>query len=689
MLPKAIVFRPSRVRTLSAAVLLLTVELAFAQQPDATRLAIGGSFRRNLASGAIATFAQGTIACGTFERGSANGFDLFAGVSLPLGANGFSFAPLLSFTNLSSDFTIAVDDSVRTYNFTPTPERVTRERTYRTSIRTIGVGVAMEYALSGLTVSAAPWLKLPVSRLFQEEERITSGNAVFTESLLSTIQVREGDVHTPAIVPGLSFGVGYSYTLKNNLILRPLVTADFPLVSMSSEPENSWNMVSLGAGLQIAFDLTSPPIPEPEPPVVVEVHRTPAPVPSRAILTASISAVGLTDDGREIPEPTLLVEKLRITEVLPTLNYIFFDDGMSSIPTRYVQQPLGGAPVLEESSLFAANALEIHHHVLDILGKRLRQDPTAAVTLVGTRSLTSPNDAAQTSALSLARARSVKEYLVSIWGIEPARISIRSRDLPENPSEDATLHGQSENRRVEVIPNKPSIIAPLWTQRVERVATPPRIQFSPDIISEAGVVSATIVVRQREQVLQTFDALTGGPAGEHLWRLTESSMPNGQDSLVYDLLVIDSQGNRAQASGVIRLRQLQRETDVKKADLAKDGRKVEKYSLILFDYSSSQLAHKQADTIIGYVAKNLSPDARLVITGHTDKTGDTQFNERLAMERAQRAVELLRVRLRGLRKPAPTLQVESHGSRDVLFDNSIPEGRFLSRTVRMTLEHLE
>ncbi|HET6512247.1 MAG TPA: OmpA family protein, partial [Candidatus Kapabacteria bacterium] len=323
-------------------------------------------------------------------------------------------------------------------------------------------------------------------------------------------------------------------------------------------------------------------------------------------------------------------------------------------------------------------------HILNIIGSRLVADKQATITLVGTRSNSEESGGALT--VSRSRAESIASYLKNVWGIASERIRIQPRQLPDNPSDDQTPHGREENQRVEIIPSKPSIVAPLWAYRVERVATPPSIRFGPDIIAEADVVSATIEVRQGDQVLQTFDALNSGLIGERLWRLTEGSMPGAEDSLVYELIVKDIEGNEARATGSIKLRQVNRESSTYKKDSINADRKVEKYSLILFDYSSSDLAKNQADTIINYVAKAISPKSRLVITGHTDKTGNDAFNEQLAGQRAARAAELLDRKLRALRKQRPDMSVESHGSRDILFDNSLPEGRFLSRTVRVTVE---
>ena len=51
------------------------------------------------------------------------------------------------------------------------------------------------------------------------------------------------------------------------------------------------------------------------------------------------------------------------------------------------------------------------------------------------------------------------------------------------------------------------------------------------------------------------------------------------------------------------------------------------------------------------------------------------------------AAQMLRAELERLGKPASGISVEWRGGRDELFDNSIPEGRMLSRTVRATIEN--
>jgi outer membrane protein OmpA-like peptidoglycan-associated protein len=136
---------------------------------------------------------------------------------------------------------------------------------------------------------------------------------------------------------------------------------------------------------------------------------------------------------------------------------------------------------------------------------------------------------------------------------------------------------------------------------------------------------------------------------------------------------------------VLHLKQETRDRTVHASDTDID-KETHRYSLILFDYSSSQLDRKQSEAIVGDMATSVEDGSTITLTGHTDKTGDDQFNERLSKDRVNRAADMLQAALRRSGKGKPLMDLESRGSRDNLFDNALPEGRVLSRTVRAIIE---
>ena len=93
-----------------------------------------------------------------------------------------------------------------------------------------------------------------------------------------------------------------------------------------------------------------------------------------------------------------------------------------------------------------------------------------------------------------------------------------------------------------------------------------------------------------------------------------------------------------------------------------------------------------SDEILERIASSITPDSRVSLIGHTDITGDPNYNEHLSYDRASRASILLSSRLHKLGRSAPTFNLEARGAKDILFDNTNAEGRFLSRTVRITIE---
>ena len=145
--------------------------------------------------------------------------------------------------------------------------------------------------------------------------------------------------------------------------------------------------------------------------------------------------------------------------------------------------------------------------------------------------------------------------------------------------------------------------------------------------------------------------------------------------------VTDSAGNVATAKNSIKLEQKHIEREKQQV--------LEKFSLILFAFDESKLGAKNERTL-GLVAESFkkAKPQNLSIVGYTDELGDANHNDELSRRRAAEATgELERaLRLRGLTLPDNIL-IDGKGSREKLYDNGLPEGRFFSRTVNITIEH--
>ncbi|HET9135500.1 MAG TPA: OmpA family protein, partial [Candidatus Kapabacteria bacterium] len=575
--------------------------------------------------------------------------------------------------------------------------RINRERRYNVSMSAIGVQLGGAFhPIERIAISATLGFAFLPSPTYIQSEALLTQNAVYLENLRSTRTVASGDFSANAFLLSLGLSAGYDLPISSVVSFRPYLEAYVPITSAATIEGQSYKTYSFsgGASLVIAFPVSETEAPKPNPePIKPEIKTTPEPIaqtkppePQPAALHLAVRAVGLTDNDQEVSQPIVTIENILVTDVSPTLAYLFFDDGSKVISDRYHQLASPSeAQTFSTKEFYRLDAIGINHELLNILGKRLQEYPEATITVTGTRSLHSLGDSAS-SDIALERAQHIAQYLQTVWGIRPSRIRVRSRALPEMNSDDATASGQAENRRVEIAASTRQLLAPVETKRLEQTATPPRIKFYQDIFSASGVKSNKIIIRQGGRVLETIDGLSGDSRHEWLWNITQGDALNSKDSITWTMEVTDSSGGSAAVSGAIRIKPQERTVTRATIDTTNADKLLERFHLLLFDYSSTSELGKNADEILNRIATAVTPDATVTLIGHTDMTGDPAFNEKLSYDRASKASVLLSNKLRFLGRTTPSFDLEARGSKDRLFDNSVPEGRMLSRTVRVTVE---
>jgi outer membrane protein OmpA-like peptidoglycan-associated protein len=89
---------------------------------------------------------------------------------------------------------------------------------------------------------------------------------------------------------------------------------------------------------------------------------------------------------------------------------------------------------------------------------------------------------------------------------------------------------------------------------------------------------------------------------------------------------------------------------------------------------------------MGRIAERMRevPSATVAIAGHTDSLGRLDYNLALSRKRAEAAYEQIRT---GAAADGKRISFEGKGATDPLFDNGLPEGRALNRTVTVILEY--
>jgi outer membrane protein OmpA-like peptidoglycan-associated protein/Mg-chelatase subunit ChlD len=383
----------------------------------------------------------------------------------------------------------------------------------------------------------------------------------------------------------------------------------------------------------------------------------------------------------------LVPEALRIEEVTtidssPLLNYVYFAEGQSAIPERYVR--FAGQA---ETQSFAEEALrgtkEKYANLLNIIGLRLRANPGAAIRLVGCNANVGEEKGNQ--ALSRARAEGVKAYLQYIWGIDPARMAVEARNLPEVPTSGRTPEGHEENRRVEIYSDDAAILDVVKSTYAEYHSSAENLTAVPRIASEHGIDRWRVTVLGDGQPIFS-ETGTGLPDEQLALRdpaLTPIALSRYQQ-LKAELAVEDMEGQTLTLeSAPVPITFIQRETQRSR----NMGYRVqEKYALILFDFDSATIKERNAsvvDTIVARIRR--FPNSKVEIVGHTDNIGQEDYNLKLSERRAKAVYSQITEALG--ESPQTAITQMGIGSFDPLYGNGLPENRALNRTVTVTLEY--
>ena len=137
-------------------------------------------------------------------------------------------------------------------------------------------------------------------------------------------------------------------------------------------------------------------------------------------------------------------DMLTLLDGSPVLNQVFFKTGKSDISDNYVLlKDRAYTAAFNESIL--ANSTDRYKNVLNIIGRRLCDNPNAQIKIVGCNS--HRDQEYNRRDLSRSRTESVKAYLKYIWGIDAARMQLEVRNRPAVASTSSVAEGRVENQR--------------------------------------------------------------------------------------------------------------------------------------------------------------------------------------------------------------------------------------------------
>jgi len=372
----------------------------------------------------------------------------------------------------------------------------------------------------------------------------------------------------------------------------------------------------------------------------------------------------------------------QVSETLPLRNSVFFDEGSSAVPSRYVvltsdqasyfkEEVLQQQPT-ESSAARSARQLNVYHNILNILGDRMRSNPSATISLSGA--------SAKGPAEGKAFAESVKQYLVSVFGIKESRVATQGRTKPLIPSEqpgatkELTLLREGD-RRVDIQSNSPELLMQVGGEMMK----PIQIVSTTSNPLDTQVV---FTVDGAKDLLKTWSVAITDENGavQHCGPFT-----NDQEGVsVASVLGDRTEGNyKMTMTGETKNgTAVTKEASVHLTRPTASIQKAYRYS-ILFDFDKTKTIASYNTFLKDVVSPLISDGSTVIIHGHTDVIGENDYNQTLSAGRASETQKVIEGALSA--KGIKNVKFETAGfGEDVSrspFENNLPEERFYNRTV--------
>lgn len=506
------------------------------------------------------------------------------------------------------------------------------------------------------------------------EELIQPKGVVFSDTKSTIRNDRKVDFTPTSFIYGPTIGLFYDMKISESFTVTP----ELSYVHVVNQPiefttsNESLSMSALRAGIMLSYTAVSParlleipitPLP------IIEIDTIKPYIPKR--LNGKLAAFSVNEQSKEENIVNIVIEEYSSLTMTPLLNFIFFEEGEDQIPSRYARLDENDTPLFDIDFIHTPNHVETYLHILNIVGKRMKEKPSSIITLTGCNADIQKEKGDK--ALSMRRAESVKAYLKSIWNITDDRILLKNRNLPEKHANTQTAMGAQENRRVEITSNEPYIISPIITLDTVRTMNPPIVRFRPQVETDS-VATWQLIAGQQDKELRRFTGEDKVPSFID-WHIGEE-MSEGlatDSAIVYSFKARTPLQDSAEIQGLIPIEQVT--LHKKKINRVQD-REVNTFSLVLFDVRSSEITEGNAQ-IIEFIKGFVKPNSSISITGFTDRLGDADANQRLAQERADATAKALQV------KNKATVLGKGNSA---LYDERYPEGRLYTRTVDVIVD---
>ena len=459
----------------------------------------------------------------------------------------------------------------------------------------------------------------------------------------------------------MQVGMGYdiplnSTTSKTQFVLSPFV-AYHPYFGQNPRDVETWNVTTIRAGAVLKFG---------------QGHLVEAAAVDGKVVFSAI--------------PPTNVEYVKVVrEVFPIRNYVFFNEGSTEIPNRYVVLNKSQVKDFKEDQVQfdtpknmsgrSERQMLVYYNILNILGDRMVKNPNTTVTLVG-----SSNNGRQEG---LVMAQNIKNYLVTVFEIKENRIAVEGRDKPEVPSEQNG--GTKElgllregDRRVSIESNSPELLmefqsgknAPL---KPVEIVTGNQTPNSDVVFNVEGAEESlklwSLQIKDEKGKSQNF-----GPYMVEKVSIPRKTIMGNQPEGDYKVIMTGTT-----KSGKIISQESTMHLTPYVAPVVQESIRFS----VIYEFNESKSIAIYDKYLTDIVAPKIPKNATVIITGHTDVIGEVDYNKDLSLARANDVKGILEKSLAAAGRTDVTFKVRGEGEDEKLapFENNYPEERFYNRTV--------
>lgn len=469
----------------------------------------------------------------------------------------------------------------------------------------------------------------------------------------------------------MQVGAGYdisltSETKQTKVMLSPFI-AYHPYFGQNPRSTESWNLTTVRAGIALKFGRGKK-------------------VEAREEVIAPIALISEPDVMFTVTAPKNIPVERQVRETFPLRNYVFFNEGSTEIPSRYVLLLKDQVEKFREDQLEVTTPKEltgrskrqmtVYYNVLNILGDRMVKNQTSTVTMTGS----SMEGAADGKAM----AESTKTYLVDVFGIAPARITTVGRVKPVIPSEQPG--GKLElallregDRRVSITSGSPELLmefqtgndSPLKPVEINVVQEAPLDSYVTFDVAgaEKAFSSWSMELTDKQGKVQKF-----GPYTKESVSIPGKTILGSRPEGDYKISMI----GQTKSGKVIR-----KETTAHLVLWTPPVTEEMMRFSIIYEFNNSDAIAMYDKYLTEVVTPKIPKNGSVIIHGHTDIIGSEDVNMKLSLARANDVKGIMEKALAKANRTDVKFDVRGFGEDQNLapFNNKYPEERFYNRTV--------